>query len=837
MSLVGSALGVLLLSGFLSLEPVTYQQIVKAQADAGCSLISETASGVPSPVGSAGRPAGVLDSGQMNFDAGAPLDGTNKACVKTTSGTRPIGIDSASVTGRFLEGWAWNTNLGYVSLSCQSGLNKEIGCGSENYGAVYNPDDGGADGRVRGFAWGDNIGWISMGCDSGYNLGTDCGGIDYGVKIAQSNGETSCQKPGDSKSMPVSRGDLYGHAWSKSVGWINFCGAHVNLAPVISARLSIGPAAGPIYANGNDSYKLIVRIYEDEDPVTNEAAHTLTDVRLNWRAQPRADQITECGRPPDDSCIYNGAILPSWTSFSWSAADAGYVANVKAIAPTGTSDADSLILGSADFVTIDGSLYPLSAPSLPYPFVFQPAVQITRISSQLSEGSITAIPNTPTEVTFTAENNFEASDPVSNINIYSQLYDCSSEYNFNFSPPPADATDFPAISGICRTGIAEITGTDQQAFEETFVRNIDTRVQSEAIISSPESTRALGIQTIIDYQIAVGGTPTSVRFRSASVKDGSVLNQAADVRGNVRIDIRDFSSILADRIGLSLGERAQSKREIFYRAIKSLVRNPAGVTSDENFVFPLISSSAGSKIYYYKKGTSLTSPCKIIIGDSAQPLGMDLSFTGNVTVVSEGCDIYIDQNIRSLTGRLGIIALEDFSIADERKGGNLYICSKVTDVEANIVLDGSLMSYGADSANCGDKDTQINPTSGYPSMTSPRNTLRNQLAIVGSLISNNTYGGSLRTPAILGDGRTTENVNDARWHDINFLRYARTEGICWNSSSLLSKNLSPPVPGNTLILSTGEICEMNNPDLTGIVNIIYRAPSNSLPIFNAVKQR
>ena len=77
--------------------------------------------------------------------------------------------------------------------------------------------------------------------------------------------------------------------------------------------------------------------------------------------------------------------------------------------------------------------------------------------------------------------------------------------------------------------------------------------------------------------------------------------------------------------------------------------------------------------------------------------------------------MYIDRNLRSKSrdkdtdypqSRLGIVALADLSMTGNRKGGNVYICSRVTDIESNIVMDGTLFSYGKED-DCAEKDGNI----------------------------------------------------------------------------------------------------------------------------------
>ncbi|MEK7172131.1 MAG: hypothetical protein AAB739_04435, partial [Patescibacteria group bacterium] len=210
--------------------------------------------------------------------------------------------------------------------------------------------------------------------------------------------------------------------------------------------------------------------------------------------------------------------------------------------------------------------------------------------------------------------------------------------------------------------------------------------------------------------------------------------------------------------------------------------------------------------------------------------------------------------------RLGIVALADLSMTGNRKGGNVYICSRVTDIESNIVMDGTLFSYGKED-DCAEKDGNILiDDEGLPIFDSSTiaSVLRHQLAIVGLVYANNTYGGSFLDPPMLGDGtvlgdNSEQNIAKARLYDLNFLRYAsaeantaegKTDQLCWVGSVKLSQYLIPnkkiykeaPFPYPLPIWE--KICETNFPKdnvhelkPNGIANIIYNSPTEDLPIF------
>ena len=204
----------------------------------------------------------------------------------------------------------------------------------------------------------------------------------------------------------------------------------------------------------------------------------------------------------------------------------------------------------------------------------------------------------------------------------------------------------------------------------------------------------------------------------------------------------------------------------------------------------------------------------------------------------------------------------------DRKGGNVYICSRVTDIESHLVTDGSLFSYGREENDCGKTNkidssgkNLIDKDTGYPNFEEIdiKSLLRNQLAIVGMFLGNNTYGGSVADKPALGDGvivgTLSEDIAKARLFDLNFLRYANVEPrhdppdgeLCWSKGTQLAKYLlNKEKTHDTLIATYGkkkweEICEYNFPidsrenvDPKALTTIMYMDPTAELPIFNGI---
>jgi len=147
-----------------------------------------------------------LDEGCMNFDNEPP----SKSLASEICGPS-IAIVNGNPQNFELHGWVWDTNLGYISLRCDSnGRNNDVDCGSIPYGVKIDVQSG----KMSGWAWSDNIGWISFGCENGLNDGHACGNIDYNVEMNMEIGKDL--------------GTMGGYAWADSVGWFNFQSENVH---------------------------------------------------------------------------------------------------------------------------------------------------------------------------------------------------------------------------------------------------------------------------------------------------------------------------------------------------------------------------------------------------------------------------------------------------------------------------------------------------------------------------------------------------------------------------------------------------------------------------------
>lgn len=125
-----------------------------------------------------------------------------------------------------LAGWAWSSNVGWISFSC----NNTSSCSTSNYGVVE-----AADGTLSGYAWSSNVGWIQFGGLSGFPSGTGTysqnaavvsGSLRGWAKALAADGngwDGWISLSGNGYGVSQSGSSFSGYAWGSSVlGWIRF---------------------------------------------------------------------------------------------------------------------------------------------------------------------------------------------------------------------------------------------------------------------------------------------------------------------------------------------------------------------------------------------------------------------------------------------------------------------------------------------------------------------------------------------------------------------------------------------------------------------------------------
>ncbi len=220
-------------------------------------------------------------------------------------------------------------------------------------------------------------------------------------------------------------------------------------------------------------------------------------------------------------------------------------------------------------------------------------------------------------------------------------------------------------------------------------------------------------------------------------------------------------------------------------------------------------------------------PFRVVIQNPDGKIDSDV----RATLICDGCNFFVDANIQkpapaaTIGTFIGLIAIDDFSTANFKNQGNVYICGAVTETNLTIFADGSLYHYGRDpdgnAANgasgndvctknlyTGSGVAQSGQTvlrtgdlvSPYPALGSLQcrrlidmetglpsfencatpifesNILVNQWTNYGQLFVRNTIGASTFIPPITGEGDIAQTTNlflRARRQDINFMRWAK----------------------------------------------------------------
>ena len=236
-------------------------------------------------------------------------------------------------------------------------------------------------------------------------------------------------------------------------------------------------------------------------------------------------------------------------------------------------------------------------------------------------------------------------------------------------------------------------------------------------------------------------------------------------RGTIRNNIRKTVSILTRNIVL-----LQAGKNI-----SSVTNLPTGTEIKWN----VIDGQAGSILYMEWNGETET----VTLTNKA--------ISGKRTIILKWLNLYItaDMYYANNTSILGIILLKD----DNGNGWNLYINPSITNMVWSYIIDGSAISYDG-----------VNEISVWDIAT-----LKNQLYIYGSIVSENTIGGSristagwqVKCPSLLNIENCTTAL--AQKYDLNYLRryYLYNNLPFWNGVvawqwRLISENLQFPTSGD-----------------------------------------
>lgn len=178
-------------------------------------------------------------------------------------GNYPQKASAQNTTGN-VSGYAWSSNIGWVSFNChQGGTNGGDICGTSAYSVNVDSSTG----IFSGFAWSSNIGWISF--NSG-DVATQCGSIAKltgttvsgwarAIAGSQAQGWDGCinfsgTNPNYGVVYNATSHTLTGYAWGSTVvGWIGFTNTTLNLGngnisltANNQSSVTLAPTGGPL---------------------------------------------------------------------------------------------------------------------------------------------------------------------------------------------------------------------------------------------------------------------------------------------------------------------------------------------------------------------------------------------------------------------------------------------------------------------------------------------------------------------------------------------------------------------------------------------------------------
>ncbi len=162
----------------------------------------------------------------------------------------------AETTDGVFSGYAWSSNIGWVSMSCENAGTCEQG----NYGVTLNDN-----GNLTGYAWSSNIGWLQFGGLSGFPTGDGTQAVNARLNGNQLEGWVRFLSHGDGWDGWVSlSGTSYGiiktddskflgYAWgSDVVGWMKMIPPTAVCEQSETGTLPNSATIPPSTGNGSD---------------------------------------------------------------------------------------------------------------------------------------------------------------------------------------------------------------------------------------------------------------------------------------------------------------------------------------------------------------------------------------------------------------------------------------------------------------------------------------------------------------------------------------------------------------------------------------------------------
>ena len=712
-----------------------------------------------------------------------------KGCI------RPIGMGEYNS-----DGWAWNDNLGWLSLAAR--VNSQNPNQMINSGVIVNSaleygvnikktlKNGVPRAKLVGYIWGDNAGWIKMNCtrDTSINYDSDhCSQQNYGVEV--------------DFSRPVKGlNDYYrlkGYAWNPHYGYIDFSGVaiavpDVNFDFVPSVKYIDGE--DPNYANGvNTDQRLEIQMFSRSNPKENVTAYfdnspfnfclifddqrTLDGVR-RFAPEFDLDDNRDCTAHTDT--FLN--ILDSNAGFVFDAQKNAFVIGLGELKTFLSTEGGDLDLAYIKIYSNDPSVGAQYFPVQDVQLNFVPPYEVyiskgdydtfEATKEAYSDGVLFDYNSADNQNdnftlgvklfrgellesnTFSFDINIGSSDnDLLNLTVNARLPDLDSDSD----PKPIVQENLNVNSNFSP---AFTIGDEYDTGRDEFVVPLSLNL-SKFLSAVPDNILATSVDVDVKYPFNNGNNDS--KLMASMVRSNNFETFESFMKGFIQD--RAFNSVFDDK---------EASTNTNYAKFKSLINRELSQGNFARCSLADLSSDACQSVdqNLIVIENDLNESAYIKLSDVYRGV-LNLSQVNLKTVVLKGFDVFVDDNFVS-ENPFGIVVL-----ADGANGGRMYVDYGVTSiVKLFAYLDRNMMSVDglADVNLALSRDLA---GVGVGEVTDSKSF--NQLVFNGQLVSNNCSGCSRASgenegqSAKFADGRLVTNDNDlllAQQEDLNMLRYS-----------------------------------------------------------------
>ncbi|MBP7058143.1 hypothetical protein KBB06_02250 [Candidatus Gracilibacteria bacterium] len=718
-----------------------------------------------------------------------------------------------------LKGWAWDDNLGWISMFCDGttvplkmGKNLGIDCGYYTYGVTVD-----ANGKFSGYAYGDNSGYISF--QTAFSQlamevnDAKCQGYVYTDPFNSFSG-TAC--PATHTAAPFN-GKQSTSVWSDNVGWIDLDGVlfpwytltqsltdvSVVISPVPS-QADENPATDSIRA-GEGGYTLTIKMKDRNGAYVTGPRYTVY-ANPDWlKDTVKKDQTIKTDKllaTPDNPCSSDTrrAVTKPCTQVStgfgltYAAGDYNFTNNIESIAPT--SNENKTKASDNTWFSNEGFIYPSDLNG------------VESNDLVLQDVGVKVYDNDADQCAY-GEDFSTCTFKLLPVSTYSPLA-------IRFKPPmeikdlnndlPGNPDILTAFVGLPKSFNPTVSGSGTVEWSAGMMNDpnykfgfidVDPKDAKFADIDQQKTGYTSGPFNMLfgfkgqQASQYVGGFYLYSKIRSGEATYyGSKLPRTlgtfgaqptAVILGSIYSSGAIATTKTAGAI-VSLGDITTNQLEAKFR------QNVAAIVGDDSTLIPgtvtitdlnncaTNPAVTSGTLKCLQNGTVFYGKGDILLTSSG---GGPLTWSGEKTIISNGGNVYINADLYNALlstpkQRLGIIVLKDLGRSPKPAfQGNIYIDAAVRDIQANIFASGSVFSYNPAGGVTADAVTGL---PNFSSTTVANNILnKRQLWITGSLASYNTIGGSVPTTAtgdkiMTGLGQEATTQLEAQLYDLNFLR-------------------------------------------------------------------